>query len=99
MARAAVLGGGSWGTTLAWLLGEKGVSVRLWFRDADQSREVETRRENARYLPGVRVPKTVACASGVEHSVAGAELVIVAVPSGAVVGTLAGCRDALAAGT
>ncbi|MFN3690025.1 MAG: 2-dehydropantoate 2-reductase N-terminal domain-containing protein, partial [Fimbriimonadales bacterium] len=34
--RIAVIGAGSWGTALAWLLGQKGYRVWLWGRDAAQ---------------------------------------------------------------
>ena len=57
--KAAVCGGGSWGTALACLLARKGVDVTLWARDAASAATLERARENERYLPGVRFPDSL----------------------------------------
>mgnify|MGYP001203799094 CR=1 FL=1 len=85
---ATVLGGGSWGTALAWLLGGRGRGVRLWFRDAGQARRTAENRRNERYLPEVVLPETVTPTAELSASVADAGLVVVAVPVGAVRETL-----------
>ncbi|SIT81062.1 NAD(P)H-dependent glycerol-3-phosphate dehydrogenase [Pontibaca methylaminivorans] len=51
----SVIGAGAFGTALAISLAAKG-PVRLWARDAGQAREMQERRENARYLPGIAFP-------------------------------------------
>lgn len=84
----AVIGAGSWGTALAWLLGGKGLPVRLWARDPDAIRRLTAKRENVRYLPGLRLPDTVSPTADLPESVAGAAWVIVAVPVVAVRGVL-----------
>jgi glycerol-3-phosphate dehydrogenase (NAD(P)+) len=84
----AVLGAGSWGTALAWLLGEKGLAVRLWCRDAEAAQRLTLERENARYLPGLRLPPTVAPTADFPHAVSDAKLVVAAVPVSAVRGVL-----------
>jgi glycerol-3-phosphate dehydrogenase (NAD(P)+) len=88
--RVTVVGGGSWGTAFADLLVRRGHRVTLAFRDAAQAAAVQQRRENARYLPGVRV------ADGLRAepldpvgSVTGRDLVVLAVPSRAFADT---CR-------
>jgi glycerol-3-phosphate dehydrogenase (NAD(P)+) len=58
--RVAVIGAGSWGTALAWLLGQKGLPVYLWGRDAEQIARIAAERVNHRYLPEARLPDTVA---------------------------------------
>lgn len=80
----AVLGGGSWGTALARLVADNGRRVTLWERDEQTARDYELRRENQRYLPGYPFPETMAVTSDMADALGGAELVIVAVPSGAV---------------
>ncbi len=89
-ARVAVLGAGSWGTALAWLLCEKpdGPQLSLWARDAAHAAEVAARRENSRYLPGLALGPTVAPTADLERALHGAEVVVVAVPVGAVRGLL-----------
>lgn len=84
----AVLGAGSWGTCLAWLLALKGTPVRLWMRDAAQSRALSETRENARYLPGVALPESIIPTSDLAEALNGAATAVVAVPA-------AGVREAL----
>ena len=50
----AVLGGGSFGTAIANLLAENGQAVRQWMRDPEQAEAIRSRRENPRYLKGVK---------------------------------------------
>ena len=47
MSRIAVLGAGSWGTTLADLLGRKGNEVRLWAFEPEVAASVNRSRENS----------------------------------------------------
>jgi glycerol-3-phosphate dehydrogenase (NAD(P)+) len=86
--QVAVLGAGSWGTTLAWLLAEKGISTCLWARDPAQVRTMRRARENSPYLPGVPLPERVAPKSDLGRAIAGADLLLVAVPSQAVAALL-----------
>jgi glycerol-3-phosphate dehydrogenase (NAD(P)+) len=79
--RFAVLGGGSWGTALAAHLARCGHAARLWTRDAAIAREINERRQNAAYLPGVILPETLQATSELAVSLEGAETVLVAIPS------------------
>jgi len=54
--RAAVVGAGAWGTTVAIHLARKGLPVRLWTRDPERARRMQEERENARHLPSFRFP-------------------------------------------
>ncbi len=49
--KIAVIGGGSWGTTLADLLAKKGNDTRLWVREQAVMHEMRTTRRNSWYLP------------------------------------------------
>jgi glycerol-3-phosphate dehydrogenase (NAD(P)+) len=80
--RVVVVGGGSWGTAFARLLGEHGHETTLACRDPEQSRAIADTGRNPRYLPGVHLG-TVRALTIEEAPIAGAELVVVAVPSGA----------------
>ena len=91
-APVAILGAGSWGTALAAHLGRHGSPVRLWARDAGLAADIARTAENARYLPGVRLPAAVWASARADEVLAGARLVIVAVPSrflGEVLGAVA----------
>jgi glycerol-3-phosphate dehydrogenase (NAD(P)+) len=83
----AILGAGAWGTALAAHLGRasRTTAVRLWARDASQSSAIESSRENARYLPGVKLPPSIAVLGDLSRAVEGASLVVVATPIAALV--------------
>src|SRR5437016_1944482 len=49
MARVTVLGGGSWGTTIAHLLAQNGHEVLLWLRDAGVCDAINARHVNEKF--------------------------------------------------
>lgn len=84
-ARVAVVGAGSWGTTVASLLAHNAPTV-LWARRRELVDELRTTRVNSRYLPGHRVHDELQLTDDVVDAVRDASLVVMAVPS-------AGFRD------
>jgi glycerol-3-phosphate dehydrogenase (NAD(P)+) len=87
----AVLGAGAWGTTLATLLARQGVGVTLVAHSIQQAEEMATRRENARYLPGVELPSSLE----MSHTTPGATLMLLCVPSHAVRAAMSSVAAAL----
>jgi len=81
-AEVAVLGAGSWGTVLAWLLGEKGTRVRLWARDEETASLLTATRKNVKYLPNT-VLQNVEFTSDLNAAVAGAKHIVIAIPGAA----------------
>lgn len=81
MIRAAVIGAGSWGTTLANLLAKKGCSVRLWSYEPEVVDDIETRRENSKYLPGVTLDARLECTTDLGAAVGDAEVVVSVSPA------------------
>ena len=96
MNRVAVLGAGSWGTTLGLVLHEKGNDVVLWEYDPRQVEAIRRERENRRFLPGVAVPETVAVTGDLGEALAGARTVVAAVPSHAMRGVATMARPLMA---
>lgn len=90
--RVAVLGSGSWGTTFAMVLADAGCEVRLWGRDAAVADEVTSRRTNGKYLPGIELPAMTGTTDAAA-ALAGAQIVVVAIPSQVSRATLTGLRD------
>lgn len=76
-----VLGSGSWGTALAVHLARIGHDVRLWARDAALAEQMAVTRVNAAYLPGIELPKALQPTQALDQALAGAEFVVMAVPS------------------
>ena len=81
MRSVTVLGAGSWGTALAVHLARAGHQVHLWARDAALVGEIQARRANAVYLPGVALPNGISVTNSLADAVAGRELVVSAIPS------------------
>jgi glycerol-3-phosphate dehydrogenase (NAD(P)+) len=77
----AILGAGSWGTALAVHLGRIGHDVALWGRDADLLDDMRASRANPRYLPDTQLPECVLPTAALDEALAGAAIVIAAVPS------------------
>ncbi len=77
----AVIGGGAWGTALAVLLADRHAQVRLWAFEADLVEEMGRSRENAVYLPGIRIPERVRITASLETALAGSSLALFVVPS------------------
>lgn len=90
-----ILGAGSFGTAMAKHLAETGEARHepaLWCRRAEQAREIETTRENARYLKGLRLPGNVALFGGDEQfaeCLERADMIVLAVPAQSTASVLA----------
>jgi glycerol-3-phosphate dehydrogenase (NAD(P)+) len=76
-----VIGAGSWGTTLAQLLGDKGVGVRLWVREAQVLEDLRRDRINHTFLPEVRLSSRISYTQEFGAALEDAGVVIMAVPS------------------
>lgn len=76
-----VIGGGSWGTTLANLLACKGFDVTLWVFEGEVCRQIEDGRENTTYLPGIRLSENLKSTNTLEEAIEGKGLVLWVTPS------------------
>lgn len=81
MNKIAVIGAGSWGTTLAVLLGEKGYNLDLWVREKELVSIIKKEKENKWFLPGVKIPENVNTTNSLQSTVSNSELIVTAVPS------------------
>lgn len=79
--KIAVIGAGSWGTTLAALLGDKGYNVNLWVKEPELVDEINNKRENTRYLKNIKIPKAVKASNSLKEVADGADLIVNAVPA------------------
>jgi glycerol-3-phosphate dehydrogenase (NAD(P)+) len=78
--KVAVIGAGSWGTTMAAIAARSAPTV-LWARRAELSDAIDGRHENPDYLPGIALPDSLRATTSLDDAVDGAALVIMAVPS------------------
>lgn len=79
--RAAVLGGGAWGTTFAQVLCDAGTPVTLWCRRPELAELINSRHESPDYLPRIALPATLHATADPAEALAGADLVVLAVPA------------------
>lgn len=77
----AVLGGGSFGSAMAKVLGENGHRVHFWMRDNAQVEEIRKTGINSRYMPGVEIKGDIQPTTDFASAVDKADLVFVAIPS------------------
>ena len=93
MSTVAVLGAGSWGTTLAVHLAGLGARVSLWDVDSAHLGNLEAHRENRKFLAGIALPEGIKVQPKLEVALAGAEFTLFVVPSHG----MRGCSERVAA--
>ncbi|HHE39936.1 MAG TPA: glycerol-3-phosphate dehydrogenase, partial [Candidatus Cloacimonetes bacterium] len=81
MEKISVIGMGSWGTTLAILLAEKGYPIVGWEWIKERAEMMEQSRENTIFLKGCPLPKNIEVTNDLEYAEAEAEIIVLAVPS------------------
>ncbi|MFA4919483.1 MAG: NAD(P)H-dependent glycerol-3-phosphate dehydrogenase [Thermodesulfovibrionales bacterium] len=81
MSYITVIGAGSWGTTLACLLSDKGYDVTLWAFEKDLVEEINQTRINGIYLPDVTIPDNLKVTNNIEEALKKARYVVNAVPT------------------
>ena len=83
MTKIAILGGGGWGTALAILLSRsrKTHGISLWVHNAELAKSIRMGRENKTYLPGAKLPESIGVHAELEAGLAGAQIIIGAMPS------------------
>ncbi|MDO8525792.1 MAG: NAD(P)H-dependent glycerol-3-phosphate dehydrogenase [Candidatus Omnitrophota bacterium] len=77
----SIIGDGGWGTTLAVLLSNKGFNVTVWGAFPDYAEILKSKRENVKFLPGVKIPDNVQFTASMDEAVNGKDIIILAAPS------------------
>jgi glycerol-3-phosphate dehydrogenase (NAD(P)+) len=78
----AILGDGAWGTAIALLLANSPAHrISLWSAREENGRLLQDRRENVRLLPGVPIPPAITLTTDIQQAVAGADLLVAAIPT------------------
>lgn len=81
MQKVAVMGAGSWGTTLAKVFADAGSEVHLWARRPELAEAINTTYINPDYLPGLELPSGLIATSDAAAALDGSDIVIFGVPS------------------
>lgn len=80
--RVLVLGGGSWGTTVAHLAAHN-TPTTLWARDVETVNSINVHHRNTRYLADYELHPSLRATTGLEEAVAQTDLLVMGVPTGA----------------
>jgi len=78
--RVCVLGGGSWGTTVASLAAHN-TETMLWCRDEATVQDINPRHVNGRYLEGYDLHPNLQATNDLEQAVRNADLLVMGIPS------------------
>jgi glycerol-3-phosphate dehydrogenase (NAD(P)+) len=78
--RTAIVGAGGWGTALAVLWSKRGNAITLWGNNSERTARLRAIRENAEYLPGVKIPESIAVTSDIADCTS-ADLIVFVTPS------------------
>jgi len=92
MGHLAILGAGAWGTALARAQSERGEPTRLWTWQPEHAVAMQTERMNRAFLPGFALPPGVDANADLEHTLRGANAVILVVPTAGFRATLERAR-------
>ena len=79
--KIAVIGAGSWGTTLAILLAENSHDVLLWIFEEDELSKLEKERVNTKYLPGANFPQNLKLTGDLHQAVHFGDYLVISSPS------------------
>lgn len=78
--RVALLGGGSWGTTVASLTARNAPTI-MWARDAHSVDDINKHHRNEKYLPGAKLNESLKATTSIKDCVRDADVIIMGVPS------------------
>lgn len=95
MVRVAVMGSGSWGTAVGKVLADAGNDVIMWARRDAVAHEIDEQHTNRTYLPDTVLPETMSATTDPGYALAGADEIVLAVPSQSLAENLTGWVDLL----
>ncbi len=81
MAEIGIIGAGSWGTAIAWLLTNNGHHVTMWSAIGSEIDMLSTEREHKDKLPGVKLQDSMSFTKDLKEAIEGKDLLVLAVPS------------------
>ena len=78
--RVALLGGGSWGTTVASII-SRNAPITMWARNPDTVQEINQEHTNRKYLPEARLPDNLKATVNIQEAVKDCDVLVMGVPS------------------
>ena len=78
--KIGLLGGGSWGTTVAALTA-RNTQTKIWARNQETVDDINSNQRNEKYLPGAKLPKSLEACSTIPDTVKDADVIVMGVPA------------------
>ena len=78
--KVGLLGGGSWGTTVASLTAKNNATT-IWARNEATVKEINEFHTNEKYLPNAKLTKSLKASSSIKETVENADVVVMGVPA------------------
>lgn len=78
--KVGLLGGGSWGTTVASLTAKNSITT-IWARNIETVNEINENHTNEKYLPNAKLTKTLSASNSIKETVKNADVIIMGVPA------------------
>lgn len=79
--QVGVIGAGSWGTSLAFLLADKGYDVTIWAYEKEVADAINTQHENTVFLPGISLPRNLRASNSLEETCRDKDMIVAVTPS------------------
>ena len=81
MSRVATMGAGSWGSVFSMVMADAGSDVVIWSRDSEVAAEINATHTNSRYHADLALPASVRATTDAQQALAGADIVVMALPA------------------
>lgn len=78
--KVGLLGGGSWGTTVASLVAKNSPTI-IWARNPETVKEINERHTNEKYLPNAKLTTSLIASNSIKETVEEADVIVLGVPS------------------
>ncbi|MEL7251742.1 MAG: NAD(P)H-dependent glycerol-3-phosphate dehydrogenase [Bacteroidota bacterium] len=78
--KVGLLGGGSWGTTVASLTA-RNCPTKIWARDSATVNDINQNHRNEKYLPGAQLTPSLKACLSIEETVADADVIVMGIPA------------------
>jgi glycerol-3-phosphate dehydrogenase (NAD(P)+) len=78
--KVGILGGGSWGTTVASIVA-RNAETTIWARNPETVNEINEKHTNSKYLPNAKLTKSLKASISIEETVKNADLLVMGVPA------------------
>ncbi|MGM0410501.1 MAG: NAD(P)H-dependent glycerol-3-phosphate dehydrogenase [Bacillota bacterium] len=81
--KITIIGGGSWGTAIAYLLANNNFNIKLYVRDKELKNNINQQHINNSYFSEKKLPENIIATTDLENSIKNSKTIILSVPTDA----------------